>query len=72
MDINVPNVGALAQVHVWNLDNGTTAWVDAEADWFILQKTLGGSADIDTIVPIDGAPIAGFPDARWQRSTRTL
>jgi len=66
--IVVPNLIALSQIWVWQIDDGSTAWVVSEKTDFTLDKFSGLTADgVNTIAPIAGAPIAGSAGARWIR-----
>lgn len=64
-DITVPNVIALAQVHVAELDDGCWAWVVADAVYYTLQKNSGAAPGPTVVTPIAGSPIAGAANARW-------
>lgn len=67
-DIFVPNLGALMQLHVAELDEGTIAFVEDQGVQYLLRKSLGGATDATNILaPIAGSPIAGAPGARWVR-----
>lgn len=64
--IVVPDLGALALVHVSELLEGSTAWVESVGASFVLLKSSPLVPDGTTVIaPASGSPIAGNAGARW-------
>ena len=68
-DISVANLGELATVYVSEIIEGANAWVEAEGDYWTLEKASGAPVGLNVIAPLPGAPTAGAALARWLRQT---
>lgn len=71
-DLSVPDLAALSQLHVAELEDGSYVWVAAESEYFTLRKDSGAAVNADIIAPIQGAPSAGAAGARWFRTADEL
>src|SRR5260221_5976914 len=66
VDVSVADLGALAQLHVSELEDGSWEWVASERAYFSLVKSSGAVADgLSIVAPIAGSPSAGGAGARW-------
>lgn len=68
-DITVADLPELATVYVTDLAEGANAWVEAEGDYWTLEKTSGAAPGLNVLAPLPGAPTAGAALARWLRQT---
>lgn len=63
------SIGSMSTIIVAQLEDGVRCWVEAEEEYFLLDKESGLTADnVNVIQPLAGAPIAGAADARWLRN----
>lgn len=69
-DVVVDSLAALQMLHVSELEEGTSAWVTQQIDYYILQKNssavVGGT---NVVAPVAGSSIAGAPNAKWVLSS---
>src|SRR5512144_1728567 len=64
----VQTLGALADLHVADFQEGAHVWVQSLDQAFHLAKAGGVTPDqITAVAPHRGAPIAGAPNAVWLR-----
>lgn len=62
--VSAQTTAELREVWVSKLGDGSLGYVVSDDQMYVLNKSIGGAV-VGSLTPLSGAPIAGFPDARW-------